>query len=155
MTFERENCLKNVQICLRFKLEWVRLSTPDQGKRCPPDCSGSGFGPDQVLLSRNFHSRPGSRQKFLLRKSGVEGGGQILSLIDCNLELNGGGWCGSCLFLLTCCCGAVQEVERQELAAVPWMGENARFKNGHARVEPRVLKTLACRNGFWTSFKQW
>ena len=33
------------------------------------------------------------------------------------------------------------------------MGENARFKNGHARVETRVLKTLACRNGFWTSFK--
>ena len=30
------------------------------------------------------------------------------------------------------------------------MGENARFKNGHARVEMRV-KTLACRNGFWTS----
>ena len=37
----------------------------------------------------------------------------------------------------------------------PLMGENARFKNGHARVETRVLKTLACRNGFWTSFKQW
>ena len=31
------------------------------------------------------------------------------------------------------------------------MGENARFKNGHARVETRVLKTLACRNGFRTS----
>ena len=31
------------------------------------------------------------------------------------------------------------------------MGENARFKNGHARVETRVFKTLACRNGFWTS----
>ena len=29
------------------------------------------------------------------------------------------------------------------------------FKNGHARVETRVLKTLACRNGFRTSFKQW
>ena len=28
------------------------------------------------------------------------------------------------------------------------MSENARFKNGHARVETRVLKTLACRNGF-------
>ena len=28
-------------------------------------------------------------------------------------------------------------------------------KKGHARVESRVLKTLACRNGFWTSFKQW
>ena len=25
------------------------------------------------------------------------------------------------------------------------MGEKARFKNGHARVETRVLKTLACR----------
>ena len=33
------------------------------------------------------------------------------------------------------------------------MGENARFKNGHARVETRVLKILACRNGFWTSFE--
>ena len=32
------------------------------------------------------------------------------------------------------------------------MGENARFKNRRARVEMRVLKTLACRNGFWTSF---
>ena len=31
-------------------------------------------------------------------------------------------------------------------------GESARFKNGHARVETCVLKTLACRNGFWTSF---
>ena len=29
------------------------------------------------------------------------------------------------------------------------------LKNRHARVETRVLKTLACRNGFWTSFKQW
>ena len=25
------------------------------------------------------------------------------------------------------------------------MGENVRFKSGHARVETRVLKTLACR----------
>ena len=25
------------------------------------------------------------------------------------------------------------------------MGENARFKNGQARVETSVLKTLACR----------
>ena len=32
------------------------------------------------------------------------------------------------------------------------MGENARFKKGHARVEMRVLKTLARRIGFWTSF---
>ena len=33
------------------------------------------------------------------------------------------------------------------------MGENARFKNGHRlRRSARVLKTLACRNGFWTSF---
>ena len=29
------------------------------------------------------------------------------------------------------------------------------LKNGHARVETRVLKTLACRSGFWTSCKQW
>ena len=32
------------------------------------------------------------------------------------------------------------------------MGENARFKNGHARVETRALKTLACRNGFLDLF---
>ena len=28
------------------------------------------------------------------------------------------------------------------------------LKTGHARVETRVLKTLARRNAFWTSFKQ-
>ena len=27
------------------------------------------------------------------------------------------------------------------------------FKDGHARVETRALKTLACRNDFWTSFQ--
>ena len=42
-----------------------------------------------------------------------------------------------------------------ELDGTPQMGENAGFKNGHARVETRVLKILACRNGCWTSFKQW
>ena len=31
-------------------------------------------------------------------------------------------------------------------------GENASLKNGHTRVETRVLKALACRNGFWTPF---
>ena len=31
--------------------------------------------------------------------------------------------------------------------------ENTRFKIGH--VETRDVKTLACRNAFWTSFKQW
>ena len=34
------------------------------------------------------------------------------------------------------------------------MGENMRLKNGHARVETSVFKTLACRNGFWTSFQE-
>ena len=34
-------------------------------------------------------------------------------------------------------------------------GQNVRFKNGHTRVETRVLKTRACRNRFWTSFQQW
>ena len=29
------------------------------------------------------------------------------------------------------------------------MGENARFENGHARVETRVLKSLGCRNKMW------
>ena len=33
------------------------------------------FCPDQVLLSKNFHSRAGCRQKSLLRNSGVGGGG--------------------------------------------------------------------------------
>ena len=33
------------------------------------------------------------------------------------------------------------------IAFLAEMGENARFKNGHARVETRSLKTLACRNG--------
>ena len=32
--------------------------------------------------------------------------------------------------------------------STPSMGENARFKNGHARVETRVLKTLGRQNGF-------
>ena len=35
------------------------------------------------------------------------------------------------------------------------MGENARFKNGHARVETRVLKTLACRKNVGDLFKHW
>ena len=30
-----------------------------------------------------------------------------------------------------------------------------RFLKTDARVETRVSKTLGCRNGFWTSFKQW
>ena len=30
-----------------------------------------------------------------------------------------------------------------------------RVLKADARIETRVLKTLACRNGFWTSFKQW
>ena len=34
---------------------------------------------DKVLLSEKFQSRPGSRQKFLLRKFGV-GSNRILSL---------------------------------------------------------------------------
>ena len=44
--------------------------------------------------------------------------------------------------------------KNSDFGTLRW-AENARFKNGHARVETRVLKTLACRNGFWTSFKQW
>ena len=36
------------------------------------------MGPDQVPLGKNFHSRPGCRQKSLLRSSGVGGGGQNL-----------------------------------------------------------------------------
>ena len=45
-------------------------------------------------------------------------------------------------------------IERAPISAGPQMGENARFENGHARVETHVLKTLECRNGFWTCFKQ-
>ena len=39
----------------------------------------------------------------------------------------------------------------------PSMGENlqnARFKNGHTRVEMRVLKTLACRKNVGGFFKR-
>ena len=42
----------------------------------PGNCSGSSFLPHQVLLSKNFHPRPGCRQKSLLRRSRVGGGGQ-------------------------------------------------------------------------------
>ena len=35
---------------------------------------GATFYPNQVLLSKNFHSRPGCRQKSLLRISGIGGG---------------------------------------------------------------------------------
>ena len=41
---------------------------------------GANCSLDQVLLSKNFRPRPGSRQKFLLRKSGVVDGGQNLIL---------------------------------------------------------------------------
>ena len=40
----------------------------------PGNCGGSSFCPDQVLLSKNVHSRPGCRQKSLLGK--FTGGGQ-------------------------------------------------------------------------------
>ena len=36
-------------------------------------CGGSNFCPDQVLLSKTFHSTPGHRQKSLGRNSGVVG----------------------------------------------------------------------------------
>ena len=36
--------------------------------------SGSSFCPDQVVLSKNFYSRPGCRQKSLLRNCGLGGG---------------------------------------------------------------------------------
>ena len=54
---------------------------PYQGTESPGNCSGSSFCPDQVLLSKNFHSRPACRQKSLLRNSGVGSGGQNLILI--------------------------------------------------------------------------
>ena len=56
----------------------------DWGKwieRRPPDYSGSSFWSDQVLLSTNFRSRPGCRQKSLVSNSGVVGGGENLVLI--------------------------------------------------------------------------
>ena len=50
------------------------------------------FLPDQVLLSETFQSRPGCRQKSLLRISGLGGGGQnlilILSFFFCSLSLS-------------------------------------------------------------------
>ena len=45
----------------------------NKGVKVLGNCSGSGFGPNQVLLSKNFCPTPGSRQKFLLRTSGVWG----------------------------------------------------------------------------------
>ena len=48
----------------------------------------SSFCPDQVLLSENFHLRPGCRQKSLLRNSGVGGGGPG----GLNLILSEGVW---------------------------------------------------------------
>ena len=35
------------------------------------------------------------------------------------------------------------------------MGENARFKKGHARVETQVSKTLACRKNAGGFVKHW
>ena len=51
-----------------------------KGTESPENCSGSKFCPNQVLLSKNFHSRRGCRQKSLLRNSGVGGGDQNLIL---------------------------------------------------------------------------
>ena len=48
-------------------------------------------------------------------------------------------------------CLRIESANAMFMAAVV-QGENARFKNGHARVETRVLKTLACRNGFLDLF---
>ena len=36
---------------------------PWWGRKSSGNCSGSSFCPDQVLLSKNFHSRPGCGQK--------------------------------------------------------------------------------------------
>ena len=54
---------------------------PYEGSESPGNCSGSSFCPDQVLLSKNFHPRPGCRRKSLLRNSGVGGGGPNSILI--------------------------------------------------------------------------
>ena len=67
---------------------WVRKKSPykgnlillSKGMEVLETAVGAVFCPDQVLLSKNFHPRPGCRQKSLLRKSGVGGGGQILIL---------------------------------------------------------------------------
>ena len=42
-------------------------------ERCPPDCccSRSSSWSDQLLLCKNICSRPGSRQKLLVRNSGA------------------------------------------------------------------------------------
>ena len=44
-----------------------------QGEWCAPERSGSSFGLDQVILGQSFRSGPGSRQKSLVRSSGVRG----------------------------------------------------------------------------------
>ena len=57
-----------VRECMSWELWWERL--------------------DQVLRSKSIHSRPGSRQKSLLRQSGVGGGSQILILmLDMSLSV--------------------------------------------------------------------
>ena len=45
--------------------------------------AGAIFWSDQVLLSKNMHSRPGSRQKLLVRNCGVGVRGQNLILTTC------------------------------------------------------------------------
>ena len=41
---------------------------------CPGNCSGSSSSPDQILVSQNVHSKPGARQKSLVRYFGGGGG---------------------------------------------------------------------------------
>ena len=53
---------------------------PFQGSASPGVCSGSSSSPGQLLLSKNFHSRPGSRQKPLERNSGFGCGCRYLIL---------------------------------------------------------------------------
>ena len=49
--------------------------------------------------------------------------------------------------------GRIGDRGDREIVYVPnvYVPFPAPIKNGHARVETRVLKTLACRNVFWTS----
>ena len=70
-------------LVLGGRSESLVLEKPDslaKGVDVLETAAGAGFCPDQVLLSKTFPSRPGCRQKSLLRNSGVGDGGQTLIL---------------------------------------------------------------------------
>ena len=53
---------------LKKKLLLRKPVSPYQGSESPGNCSGSSFCSGQVLLSKNFHPRPGCRRKILSKE---------------------------------------------------------------------------------------